>query len=71
MTTRAPWPLTARPLWFSYTLARYIVSERVDRVEGLQAFGSGDYRYDAALSTADEWVFTRPYRTMAMEADEE
>ena len=21
MTTRAPWPLTARPLWFSYTHA--------------------------------------------------
>jgi len=50
-------------------MARYLLKERVDRVEGLKDFADGDYRYDAERSTAKEWCFTRPYRTVAMMAD--
>lgn len=43
-------------------MARYLLKERVDRPEGLKDFTAGDYRFDPALSTASEWVFTRAYR---------
>jgi len=47
-------------------MARFILSQRVDRVAGLKDFEDGDYRYDAARSNEREWCFTRPYRTVAM-----
>lgn len=47
-------------------MARFMVTERVDRPRGLQDFRLGDYRFDKKLSTATDWVFTRPYRTAAM-----
>ncbi len=47
-------------------MARFMVTERVDRPRGLQDFRLGDYRFDKKLSTPTDWVFTRPYRTAAM-----
>lgn len=40
--------------------ARYMVDERLTTPAGLKGFDRGGYRYDDALSTADEWVFRRP-----------
>lgn len=51
-------------------MVRYMTTHRVDRPEGLKDFDLGDYRFDAAGSTADAWVFSRPYRTAAMSADD-
>ncbi|HRE88883.1 MAG TPA: peroxide stress protein YaaA [Myxococcota bacterium] len=47
-------------------MARFMTTQRVDRPEGLKDFDLGDYRFDKAASTEREWVFTRPYRTVAM-----
>ena len=51
-------------------MARFIISDRVDRPEGLKDFASEDYRYDASLSGPEEWVFTRPYRVMSQGDDD-
>ena len=40
--------------------ARYMVDARLESPAGLKGFGRGGYRFDAALSTDDEWVFRRP-----------
>ena len=40
-------------------MARFIINERIERVEDLQAFAIAGYAYNAALSTEDEPVFTR------------
>jgi hypothetical protein len=41
-------------------MARFVVTQRVDRVEGLRDFTLGGYRLDAEASRADALVFTRP-----------
>jgi cytoplasmic iron level regulating protein YaaA (DUF328/UPF0246 family) len=41
-------------------LARFAVTERLDRPEGLKAFRGGGYRFAPELSSEGEWVFTRP-----------
>ncbi len=51
-------------------MARFLLKERVDRLAGMRDFQDGDYRYDAARSSEREWCFTRPYRTVAMMADD-
>lgn len=43
-------------------MARHLVTRRVERVEGLRAFATADYRFDEARSSAGRWVFTRPFR---------
>ena len=40
-------------------MARFIINERIERIEDLQAFAVEGYAYNAALSTEDEPVFTR------------
>jgi len=52
-------------------MARFLLEQRVDRLVGMRDFQDGDYRYDAARSTPQEWCFTRPYRTLAMQAEED
>jgi cytoplasmic iron level regulating protein YaaA (DUF328/UPF0246 family) len=51
-------------------MARYMVTNRIERREDLKRFDLGDYRFAKHLSTETEWVFTRPYRTMAMETED-
>ena len=41
-------------------MARHIVVNRIENPEKLKAFTDGGYAYQAAQSSADEWVFTRP-----------
>lgn len=41
-------------------MTRYMVTERLDRPEGLKDFTADGYRFDPALSTEDRWTFTRP-----------
>ncbi len=40
-------------------MARYLVDRRIDEPEGLKDFDYEGYRYNASLSTAKDWVFTR------------
>ncbi len=40
-------------------MARFIVDERIDDPDGLKDFNRDGYAYNAELSNADEWVFTR------------
>jgi len=40
-------------------MSRYIIRNRLSDPEALKAFGQDDYRYDPALSSDTEWVFTR------------
>ena len=40
-------------------MARFIINERIERAEDIQAFAVAGYTYNAALSTEDEPVFTR------------
>ena len=47
-------------------MARFMTTQRVDRPDGLKDFDLDDYRFDKAASTEREWVFSRPYRTIAM-----
>ena len=42
-------------------MARYIVTEQIDRVEGLKEFNAERYAYDAARSTDTRWVFKRKF----------
>ena len=42
-------------------MARYIVTERIDRVEGLKDFDRDRYRFQAARSTQHRWVFARKF----------
>ena len=41
-------------------MARFAIDHRIDRAEGLKAFDLSGYRFDAALSSKTDWVFTRP-----------
>ncbi|MFO0750738.1 MAG: peroxide stress protein YaaA [Myxococcota bacterium] len=47
-------------------MARHIITARVDAPAGLKDFAAADYRFDAERSSDDTWVFTRPFRKMAM-----
>lgn len=40
-------------------MSAFIVKERIDQPEGLKDFAGSGYVYQAKLSTAREWVFTR------------
>ncbi len=42
------------------SMARYIVQERIDRVDGLRAFDRDGYRFDPATSTEHQLEFRRP-----------
>ena len=41
------------------TMARYIIDKRLEDVAGIKKFRGDGYRYNAAESSAREWVFTR------------
>ena len=42
-------------------MARYLVTERVDTVDGIRDFDLGGYRYQDDLSDGDSLVFSRPH----------
>ena len=46
-------------------MARWIIEQRLDRAEGLKDFAVDDYAFAPTRSTADTWVFSRPWRTAA------
>ena len=41
-------------------MARYAAVNRIEKREDLKAFDLQGYRYNKALSSDGEWVFTRP-----------
>jgi len=41
------------------TMARYLVDHQIDEPEALKDFNLGGYAFNAQLSAAHEWVFTR------------
>jgi cytoplasmic iron level regulating protein YaaA (DUF328/UPF0246 family) len=40
-------------------MSRYIIRNRLQNIAALKQFAESGYRFNAALSTDDEWVFTR------------
>lgn len=40
-------------------MTRYLIDQRIDDAEGLKDFDVEGYRFDAALSSGSDWVFTR------------
>lgn len=44
-------------------MARFMAENQIDKVSGLKDFNLDDYRFDSELSSANEFVFTRPYRS--------
>jgi uncharacterized protein len=40
-------------------MARYMITQRIDRADGLKDFDVDGYRFDASLSKTDQFVFTR------------
>jgi len=40
-------------------MARFAIDHRIDRTEGLKAFDTAGYGFNAALSSTTDWVFTR------------
>lgn len=40
-------------------MARYMITQRIDRADGLKDFDVDGYKFDASLSKADKFVFTR------------
>jgi uncharacterized protein len=42
-------------------MSAYIIKNQLDDVEDIKQFDSEGYRYNAAMSTAREWVFTRDH----------
>jgi uncharacterized protein len=40
-------------------MARFAIENRIEQPEGLKAFSSGGYAFDASASKPDDWVFTR------------
>ncbi len=40
-------------------MSRYIIKKRITEVEQIKHFDTDGYRYNAALSEADKWVFVR------------
>ena len=45
-------------------MARFAIEGRLETPEALKAFDREDYRFDAAASTPDSYVFTRPQPTL-------
>lgn len=43
-------------------MSRYIIRNRLNDIAALKRFAEDGYAFNAALSTADEWVFTREQR---------
>ena len=41
-------------------MARYAIDHRIREPEALKAFDRAGYRHDAAASTPEQWVFSRP-----------
>ncbi|MGZ3297778.1 MAG: peroxide stress protein YaaA, partial [Asticcacaulis sp.] len=41
-------------------MARFMIDNRIDRVDGLKDFSVAGYSFRADLSAGDDWVFTRP-----------
>ncbi|ESQ83704.1 hypothetical protein AEAC466_11905 [Asticcacaulis sp. AC466] len=41
-------------------MARFMIDNRVDTIDGLKDFNVADYTFRADLTTGDDWVFTRP-----------
>jgi len=41
-------------------MARFAIDHRIDRAEGLKAFDTAGYGFNAALSSKSDWIFTRP-----------
>jgi uncharacterized protein len=41
-------------------MARYIIDQRVDNLDGLRGFDAAGYAFDAALSGDETWTFSRP-----------
>jgi hypothetical protein len=41
-------------------MARYMIDKRITTPDGLKAFDTMGYGFDAALSSPTDWVFTRP-----------
>ncbi|MDQ8029607.1 MAG: peroxide stress protein YaaA [Brevundimonas sp.] len=41
------------------TMARYAVDQRIEKAEDLKGFDRDGYRFDAAASTENDWIFTR------------
>jgi len=41
-------------------MTRYVIENRIDDPEALKSFSDGGYKYKAALSDEDRWVFQRP-----------
>ena len=42
------------------TMARFIITNRVDKTEGLKDFNLSGYQFRSDLSDDNKWVFTRP-----------
>ncbi len=42
-------------------MARHIITERIDRAEGLKDFALDRYRFDGPRSTGDRWIFKRKF----------
>jgi cytoplasmic iron level regulating protein YaaA (DUF328/UPF0246 family) len=40
-------------------MARYIIKNRILRLEEIKDFSMAGYRYNAGMSTSYQWVFTR------------
>jgi cytoplasmic iron level regulating protein YaaA (DUF328/UPF0246 family) len=40
-------------------MVRYIIDENIEEVSQIKNFNKAGYRYDANLSTENQWVFTR------------
>ena len=40
-------------------MARFVIDHRIDRAEGLKDFTVAGYAFDAAASTAEDWIFIR------------
>jgi uncharacterized protein len=45
-------------------MARYIIRQRLDRVDGLKDFNIDGYYFDAALSSAHQWIFVRKHKQL-------
>lgn len=43
-------------------MSAYIIRNRLRNVDDIKGFSEDGYRFNAQLSTADEWLFTRDYR---------
>lgn len=41
------------------SMARYVIKNRLETPEGMKDFTSGDYKYQPAISSDQDWVFTR------------